>query len=72
MYPEGEKVMNDRSPKESAELVHKTVSEIRKQIGHKRPSYSRIDWVIENVCKKHNVSEEHIRTVGGWKKRITK
>jgi len=62
----------ERSLKESAELVHKTISEIRKEIGHKRPSYPRIDWVIENACKKNNISEKHIRRVGGWKKKITK
>ena len=64
--------MSERTLKESAELVHKTISEIRKEIGHKRPSYSRIDWVIENVCKKNNISVKHIRTVGGWRKKITK
>jgi hypothetical protein len=50
-----------RTSKETAEIVEKTIREIRKA---KNLSYK----LITKTCKKYDISEKHIRTVAGWKK----
>ena len=54
--------MNKRTPKESSIIVEKTIEEI--------DSYKKItNELITSICLKNNISESHIRTVAGWKKR---
>jgi hypothetical protein len=50
-----------RTPKETAEIVEKTITEIRK-------AEKLSDKLIAETCNKHDISEKHIRTVAGWKK----
>lgn len=47
-----------RTPKQSAEIVERAITEIRK-------SHSTTDEIIQEVCMKYSVSEHHIRKVAG-------
>tara|TARA_R110002012_G_C11557132_1_gene603053 strand:+ start:165 stop:332 length:168 start_codon:yes stop_codon:yes gene_type:complete len=50
-----------RTPKETAEIVEKTITEIRN-------AKNLTDALISKTCLKYNISESHIRRVAGWKK----
>ena len=49
----------NRTPKQVAEIVEKTIKEIRK-------SRSITDDLIKKTCRKYNISEKHIRKVAGF------
>jgi hypothetical protein len=50
-----------RTAKESAEIVEKTITEIRK-------AKNLTSELISKTCLKYDISESHIRRVAGWKK----
>lgn len=52
-----------KNPEEIADIIEKTIKEISKA-----ENFS--DQLITEVCKKYDVSENHIRKVGGWNKEI--
>ena len=68
-----------RSPKETAEAVAKTISEIRKVI-EALPILKKYDFfiiqskffnegadkLISDICQENGVNEKHIRTVAGF------
>lgn len=50
-----------RTARELSVIVEKTIKEIR--------GYNNLtDDLIIKICEKNNISENHIRTVAGWKK----
>lgn len=63
-----------RTPKQMADVVYATISEILKAKRIAKSSLikgERIDkeWfstLITDTCTKHNINEGHIRKVGGW------
>ena len=54
-----------RTTKQIARAIAKTVSEIRKQT--KLYKGQEFNTLLTKTCIKHNVNEQHIRTVAGWK-----
>lgn len=50
-----------RTLKESAEIVEKTITEIRS-------AENLTDELIQKTCLKYDISESHIRRVAGWKR----
>jgi len=50
-----------RTPKESATIIEKTITEIRS-------SGKITDKLISKTSKKYDINENHIRTVMGYKK----
>lgn len=50
-----------RTPKATAEVVEKTITEIRK-------AEKLSDKLITETCNKYDISEKHIRKVAGWEK----
>ena len=51
-----------RTAKESAIIVEKTITEIRK-------TKNITDELIKKTCLKYDISESHIRRVAGWEKK---
>jgi len=49
--------------KEASRLVYRTITEINKKLGKKGIGKNRI---IREACNRNNVSEKHIRRVGGY------
>lgn len=54
-----------RTPKETCELIEKTISEINRKTSKSNPIN---DELIESICKKNQISESTIRNIAGWKK----
>ena len=54
-----------RTPRQTAEIVERTIAEIDEQRDCSTPLN---DKLITDVCSKNQISEEHIRKVAGWKK----
>ena len=50
-----------RTAKETAEIVEKTITEIRK-------AKNLTSELISKTCLKYDISESHIKRVAGWKK----
>jgi len=59
-----------RTLKESAEIVAKTIHEIRKVIEKPPKNFGRnaLKKLIANTCKKNKINQLHIIEVGGWSK----
>lgn len=67
-----------RTPKETAKVVAKTISDIRRVLdavpvmtGYsffdaKLFKTTGFDSLVKKVCGENDISEKHIRTVGGW------
>ena len=53
-----------RTPKQSAEIIAKTISKINQLTDGVYGDEKR--EVIHNVCKINDINEEHILTVGGF------
>jgi len=51
-----------RTPKESATIIEKTITEIRR-------SSKITDELIAQTSKKYDINENHIRTVMGYNKK---
>ena len=49
-----------RTPRETAEIVEKTIIEIRN-------NNNITEELISRTCLKYNIRESHIRSVAGWK-----
>lgn len=68
-----------RTPKESAIVVEKTITEIRTVLGavstmekcrwfnKKLFNETGFDELISGTCHKYDINEKHIRTVAGWR-----
>lgn len=51
--------MRKRTSRKTSEVVEKTILQLLD---------NRTDSLIEKVCKKNRINEQHIRKVGGWEK----
>lgn len=56
-----------RTPKQTAELIEATITEINSQRDNTQPIN---DKLISDVCAKNDISESAIRMVAGWKKQF--
>lgn len=70
-----------RTTKETAKIVESIISDINKVL-RAVPVMNGYEWfdkktfektgfdeLITNICKSNDISESHIRTVAGWKKK---
>lgn len=57
-----------RTPKQSAEIVAKTIEEIVSTVKETKGTYKghTFDTLVSRICEKHNINKNHIRTVGRW------
>lgn len=67
-----------RTPKETAQVVEKTISEIRKVLSavpimtgynffdEKKFKQTGFDLLVKKTCKKYEINEKHIRKIAEW------